>query len=462
MNKRSIRALRMALPLLIMATVLLSFVPVLASASEGGNSAQTTGSTGPAVYVVTAKQSVDQGLESFLKRAYREAGEARAEHIILVINTLGGRVDSAGEIGELIRTSPIPTTAFVQGKAVSAGTYIALNADNIVMQSGSSIGAAAVVDGSSGDLVEDPKIVSFWVSQMSEAAKLNGRNPDIAAAMVDINAVVSLPEIGREKARGEILSLSASEAIEVGYSEHTAKSLEEVVSWLDLNGRTLIHVEPSIAEQAAKFLVNPIVATVLLILGIAGVAIELFVPGFGAPGIVGLLSFGLFFFGSYISGLAGLETVVLFVVGILLLALELFLPSFGILGVLGGGALITGIILAAPTPKSGFVTLGVAFAVSVVIVVLFARTQKGRGIWNKFILRESLTSEEGYLSADVKTSLIGLEGVTLTPLRPSGTALIDDNRVDVVTGGEFIPPHARVKVVKAEGTWIVVKEIGKQ
>ncbi|MHA7962723.1 NfeD family protein [Paenibacillus sp. CAU 1782] len=460
MNKRSIRVLRMALPLLLAAVLLLSFVSVIgasqAEETEGANS-----STGPAVYVIPVKEKVDQGLQAFLERAYKEADEARAEHIILVLNTLGGRVDSASEIGELIRTSPIPSTAFIQGKAVSAGTYIALNADNIVMQKGSSMGSAAVVNGA-GDLIDDPKTVSFWVSQMSEAAKLNGRDPAIAAAMVDVNAVISLPEIGVEKGKGDILSLSASEAEQVGYSEGTANSVEEVVAWLKLEGRTQIHVEPSIAEQVAKFLVNPIVATVLLILGIAGVAIELFVPGFGAPGIVGLLSFALFFFGSYISGLAGLETVVLFVLGILLLALELFIPSFGILGILGGGALITGIILAAPTPQSGFLTLGVAFAVSVVIVVLFARTNKGRGIWNKFILRESLTTEEGYLSADVKTSLIGLEGTTLTPLRPAGTALIGDSRVDVVTGGEFIPAKSRVKVVKAEGTWVVVKEIGRE
>ena len=78
---------------------------------------------------------------------------------------------NAEQIGHFIRENKIPTTAFVEGKAVSAGTYIALNADNIVMQPGSTIGAAAVVDGS-GDLIDNPKTISFWTSEMSESARL--------------------------------------------------------------------------------------------------------------------------------------------------------------------------------------------------------------------------------------------------------------------------------------------------
>ena len=61
----------------------------------------------------------------------------------------------------------------------------------------------------------------------------------------------------------------------------------------------------------------------------------------------------------------------------------------------------------------------------------------------------------------LKDSLLGLEGTTITPLRPAGTVLIGDKRIDVVTSGEFIDANRTVKVVKAEGTWVVVKEIDK-
>lgn len=414
---------------------------------------------GPAVYIVPVKQTVESGLQSFLERAYKEAEEAKAEHVILVVNTFGGKVINAEHIGHFIRSNKIPTTAFVEGKAVSAGTYIALNADNIVMQPGSTIGAAAVVDGS-GTLIDNPKTVSFWVKEMMESAKLNGRDDQIAAAMVDQNVTLELKDkIGRDKLKGEILTLSASEAEKVGYSEYTANSVEEVITWLGLDGRTQVEVAPTLAENVARWLVNPVVMTVLLILGIAGIVIEMLVPGFGVPGIVGILSFGLYFFGHYVAGFAGMESVVLFVIGIALLIIEVFVPSFGILGILGSAALITGVVIAGSDPMTAFISIVVALVVAIIIITVFVRMNKTRGIWNKFILRDKLTTEEGYLSADVKDSLLGLEGVTITPLRPAGTVLIGGNRIDVVTSGEFVEANRKVKVMKAEGTWVVVKEI---
>ncbi|WP_053376823.1 NfeD family protein [Paenibacillus sp. FJAT-27812] len=423
--------------------------------------AKAANEIGPAVYVIPVKQTVESGLQSFLERAYKEAEEAKAEHVILVINTLGGKVVNAESIGHFIRENKIPTTAFVEGKAVSAGTYIALNADNIVMQPGSTIGAAAVVDGS-GNLIENPKTISFWTSEMAESAGLQGRDKSIAAAMVDPNVTLPLKDkIGRDKLKGEILTLTASEAEKVGYSEHTAASVNEVVKWLGLDGRTQIEVAPSLAENAARWLINPIVMTVLLILGIAGIVIEMLVPGFGAPGIIGLLSFGLYFFGHYVAGFAGMESVVLFVIGIALLIIEVFVPSFGILGILGSASLIAGVVLAANDPMTAFISIVIALVGAIILIAIFVRLNKKRGIWNKFILRDKLTTEQGYLSADVKDSLLGLEGMTITPLRPAGTVLIGDNRIDVVTSGEFVDTNRSVKVIKAEGTWVVVKEIVK-
>ncbi|WP_240941076.1 nodulation protein NfeD [Paenibacillus sp. HB172176] len=456
----------LAAVMLFIAFAGIASAPIVSAAvstdSEQDAANQTTPDAGPAVYVIPLKGEVEPSMYAFLKRAFKEAREAKAERIILVVNTYGGRIDSADDIGELLRDENIPITAFVEGKAVSAGTYIILNADQIAMQSGSSIGSAAVVDGS-GELVDNPKTVSFWVGQMSEAARLHDRDPSIAAAMSDVNAEVDLTEeIGRSKKAGDILSLTASEALKVGYSEYTADSLEDVVTWLQLDGREQIEVKPSAAENVAKFLTNGIVATILLILGIAGIAIELIVPGFGAPGLTGLICFGLFFFGSYISGLAGIETIILFVVGIVLLIIELFVPSFGILGLLGGAALIASVVMSAPDPMTGFLTIVIAFAVATVIVIIVARTNRGRGVWNKFILKDKLTSEEGYLSSEVKTTLVGAVGVSITPLRPAGTALIAEERMDVVTSGEFIAADRPVKIIKAEGTWIVVKEVTEE
>lgn len=416
-------------------------------------------SIGPAVYEVSLKGDVDQSMVSFLERAFKEAEEAHAEHIVIVLNTYGGRTDSASDIGELLRSEEIPVTVLVEGKAVSAGTYIALNADYIAMQSGSTMGSAAVVD-ASGKLIDNPKVISMWVDQMQEAARLQGRDTDVAAAMVDPRVEIDLTEtLGKVKTVGDVIAISASEALRIGYSDFNAESVTDVMKQHGLEGRDIITLEPSFAEKAASFLTNPIVSTILLILGFAGIAIELFVPGFGAPGIIGALSMALFFFGSYISGLAGMESAVLFVIGLVLCILEVIIPAFGILGLMGGGAIITGVILASADVESGITSIIIALIVATILVIIFSRTKKGKAVWNKFVLRENLTTEEGYISADEKTSLVGLEGVTVTPLRPSGTALIDNQRIDVVTEGGFVDINKKVVVVKAEGTWVVVREI---
>ncbi|WP_054026959.1 NfeD family protein [Bacillus sp. FJAT-28004] len=448
-----------ATPIALIAAMLM--VTLAAFFGSPVEKAKAANEVGPAVYVIPVKQTVESGLQSFLERAFKEAEEAKAEHVILVINTLGGKVVNAEQIGHLIRESTIPTTAFVEGKAVSAGTYIALNADNIIMQPGSTIGAAAVVDGS-GTLADNPKTISFWTSEMSESAGLQGRDKRIAVAMVDPNVTVELKDkLGRDKLKGEILTLSASEAEKVGYSEHTAANVDEAIKWLGLEGRTQIEVVPSLAENVARWLLNPIVMTILLILGIAGIVIEMIVPGFGVPGVVGILSFALYFFGHYVAGFAGMESVVLFVIGIALLIIEVFVPSFGILGLLGSAALVAGVVTAASDPMTAFISIVIALVVAVILIVIFVRMNKSRGIWNKFILREKLTTEQGFVSADMKDSLLGMQGTTITPLRPAGTIVIDDKRIDVVTSGEFIDSNRMVIVIKAEGTWVVVKEVLK-
>lgn len=439
------------------ALVIMLLLLLLPAAAYAAEDSKDSGSIGPAVYVIRAEQTIESGLQSFLERAYEEAEEARAEHVMLVINTLGGRVDSAEAIGQLVRTSKVPTTAYVKGKAVSAGTYIALNAQSIIMEPGSAIGAAAVVDGS-GELIDNPKTISYWTKAMMEAAEMNGRNPDIAAKMVDPRIKLALPQLGQKLEQGEILTLSATEAVKVGYAEFTAKSVDEALGHLGLQDREIVELKPSVVEKIGQFLTSPVVVTLLLILGIVGVAIELLVPGFGFPGILGIASFALYFFGHFVAGFAGMESVILFLVGIVLLICELFIPSFGILGTLGTASIIGGILMSAADTRTAIISLVIALAAAALIVAFIAIRFKHLGVWNKFILKDRLTTEDGYVSAATKAGLFGKTGVALTPLRPAGTAVIDDERVDVVTSGEFISAGAAVKVVKVDGARIVVQQ----
>jgi len=453
-GKRNFKILRLILLTVWLAALLGMPLPALGAAAPPAGAAPPG-----AVYVIPVKMAVQGGLASFIDRALTEAEEAGAPLVILDLDTPGGRLDYADQIASRIRAAKVPTVAFVSGKAASAGAYIALSAGSIAMAPGSSIGAAMMVN-QLGEPVEDIKNLSFWRSQMSSAAELNGRNPAIAIAMVDPDTVLELPEIGRTKERGQILTLTFDEALKVGYSDVTARSIEEVMAWKGLAGQRVVELAPTFAERAAQWLTSPGVATLLLILGIAGIGIELLVPGFGVPGIVGLAAFALYFLGHYIAGIAGMESMIFFIAGVILLLLEMFIPSFGILGLLGAAGLVYGIVSAAQDTGNAAQTLGIAAVVSLAVIAVTAYIFRKRGIWNRFILKESLTKEKGFVPHEAsRESLVGKEGVTKSPLRPAGVALIEGQRVDVVSRGEFVEPGRPVRVIAVDGTRIVVEEI---
>lgn len=447
--------MRMALLISIGAMWLGALVPVMAASSEG---VVQTEATNRLIYVIPVEQTIESGLYRFMQRGFEEAASYDAAAIILRVNTLGGRVDAAEDIGKLVRMSPVPTIAFIEGNAISAGSYISLNANQIIMSPGSSIGAAAVVDGA-GNKIEDSKTIAYWESRMRSAAELNGRNGRYAAGMVDDQLVVEVKEIGKTYEKGELISFTSDEALQAGYAEAKANDLNEVISMLDIPDPSIVQFEPTFAERLARFLTSPVVSSLLLLIGLGGVAIELFAPGFGLPGILGISGFALYFFGNYVAGFAGVEHFILFVAGIILLVIEIFVPSFGILGISGLVSLSLGVILAAYDSKQAMLSLGIAILGAVVILAIMVKYFGHRGVWKKFILKDEFRTEEGYVSTAPKQHLLGKTGTALTTLRPSGTALIEEQRIDVVTMGEYISAGRPIEVVQVEGVRVVVREV---
>ncbi|WP_176717357.1 NfeD family protein [Vulcanibacillus modesticaldus] len=419
---------------------LFSFLyPVIVSAKE------------QVIYVVKVEQTIDKGLARYLDRAFDEANEGDADAIILEINTLGGSVDAAVDIGELIIREQIPIIAFIKGNAISAGSYISFSADKIFMEPNSNIGAAAVRT-ISGEEV-DPKITSFWASKMENAAKQQGKNDEIARGMVDPN--VEIPGISK---KGELITLGSDEALQYGIADGIANNRNELLKLLGLENARVEEVSLSPAEMLARLVTNPFVIPFLLTIGLAGILIELFIPGFGIPGIVGLSAFGLYFFGNYLAGFAGLESIFLFVIGFILMVIELFVPGFGIFGVIGVILLGSGIVLAAENSSYGFIGLTIALFVNTILAFILFKYFSYRGIWNHFILKEEQNKAMGYVSHDKDVNLIGKKGKTVSKLRPAGIAIIEGIRYDVVSEGNFINMGQDIEVIRVDGTKIVVRE----
>lgn len=406
---------------------------------------------GKLVYVVPVENEVERGLEAFLKRVTQEAMEEGANHIIFEIDTPGGRVDAAGQIANILQNLEIPSTSFIVNEALSAGSYIALNTDSIYMKPHATMGASGVI--TQEGTAADKKAQSAWLAAMKSAAESKGRDPLYAAAMADPD--IDLPEYGAGK--GEFLTLGPKVAEEINYSEGTLNNRTELLHELGLSGATIVETETSLAEEAARFLTNPVVIPILLSIASLGLVVELYSPGFGVPGIMGLIALVLFFYGHIIAGLAGMEAIILLIIGIILIIIEFFVAG-GIIGLIGIGAVLTSLFLSGASITHMSLSIAIALIAAIVLaVILFKWIGMDRGIFRHIVLRDSATTEQGYVSSKNKLELIGLEGTTVTPLRPSGTAEINGERIDVVSEGGFIEMNQKIKVVKVEGVRVVVR-----
>ena len=401
----------------------------------------------PTVYSLPIQGEIEPGLAVFVARGLALA-ERNDGVVLLEINTFGGRVDAATEIKDLIFRSKVPVIAYVSERAWSAGALIALAAPKIAMAPGSSMGAAE-------PRPMEEKTVSALRAEFEAAAERWGRDRRLAAAMVDASVVVE----GLSEA-GKILTLSAQDALDYGMADLMAGSVHEALVLSGYDVYELVELKPHWAENIARFLTNSTICSLLLTLGFLGLIFEITTPGWGVPGTAGLICLGLFFGGRYVAGLLGWEAILLFLVGLLLLLLELFvIPGFGIAGILGILGVFGSIILAFGDLQTALINLSIVLVVTIAAVILLWKRLSQSRLWKRLVLSHSESPQAGYRAPADLSHLVGKQGVAITPLRPSGTCVIDGQRYDVVSDGGFVKAHTRVEVVLTEGTRVVVREV---
>lgn len=414
------------------------------------------------LYVVPLKGTVSGGMADFLERGIREAEDRRAQAVLVELNTFGGLVDAMTEIADLITGSRLPVYVYIEGRAISAGAYIALSGKKIVMSPDAVMGASQprTAEGEEVPEKEMAAMRTMFRAAAEARAQRTGADLDplVAEAMVD-----PAVEVEGIVAQGELVVLTAGEALELGYADMIADNRDIAVNMLELGELIPIQVRQTPAEGLVRFLTDPYVSPLLLSIGFAALIIELMSAGFGAAGIIGLSSLGLYFGARLFSGLAGIEVIILFILGLVLLAVELLvIPGFGVAGILGLASIGGSIIFSHTSSSQGLLSLGMAICWALFLAAIAYQYIRKSGFLDRLVLQTTQKTVEGYSSGPVYSQYLGKTGKTINPLRPAGMAEFDDGeRLDVVSEGSYIPTGTKIKVIKVEGRRVVVREISE-
>jgi len=452
------------------------------------------------IYVIPVEGTVEPGMAAFIKRAVKVIETEPDAVLLFRMDTFGGRVDAAFEIVETISAVPQGRSiAFVEKKAISAGALIALASSVLVMKENTLIGdCAPIIQTGDGQKEAGEKTQTVLRAQFRSLAKKNGYPEVLAESMVSKNMEVyritmdgkiryldkttygDLSEAQRKGvtkketivAMGNLLTMDDKEAFDLGFSKLSAAGLDQALTFLGYENYELIMLEESWSENLVRML-QPFMS-VLMILGIGAIYTEIKAPGFGFPGIIGIICLGLVFFNQYLVGLAGNTEFLLFLIGFLLLGVEVFvLPGFGVAGISGLLVIAAGLVLSfqgfvIPDPSLPWegglllrnlgVVLGsffVSFLVSLALVrfVLPAMSTLVKGPYLSTTLEDSHAD-----SAQTLGVTPGDVGVALTTFRPSGKIKINNKKIDAIAQGEFIAPGTPVRVALVEQNRVIVRQ----
>lgn len=329
--------------------------------------------TRDAVHVAEVEGTVDTVLERYVDRVIDHAEDTDARLVVLIVDTPGGEIGAMKRIVGRIERARVPVITWVGppgAQAVSAGTFIVMAGHVAAMAPGTSIGAASPVLGTGEDLPDTlgRKVEEDTVAFARGVAELHGRNPDWAEAAVRDAAAVS-----------------PQQALQLGVVDLVAPTLESLLAAAEGRPVALLGgVDRTVSVAGAPFVENPItgferflrvvsnpvIVTILILLGLLGVVIEFFSPGLLLPGTVGVFALIVGFLGAG-TLLPAEAALVLLVLAVLLLAAEFFVPG-GILGVVGSMALLMALGIWAGQVATAVTGLQAFLLVSATLVVVVA------------------------------------------------------------------------------------------
>ena len=460
---------------------------------------------------------ISQSTWVYVKNALDYYQKQRPIFIILELNTPGGEVFAAQKISDALKEMDtqydVPIVAFINNWAISAGAMLAYSSRYIGTVKDGSMGAAEPVLQGEGGKMESAseKVNSAIRSDFANRAAFFDRNPFVAEAMVDKDIILvrrgsDILKLDNDtqillgdillSPKGKLLTLTAKEMIEIGVADFLvppAKTVplteEEKVSGHYPAAKSLLFTYPFFKEipnavidayrmdwkgHFFALLAHPVVQSILFLALMLGIYMEISSPGFGIPGTVALTAIILMALSSFSQEIGGLLELILLLVGLAIILIDIFVfPTFGLLGFIGAIFFLIGLFgMMLPGFKEfsfDFDTqtlnaageifilrlayLAATFVVGLAMIALLAKyVMPHFNLFQRFVL-------QGYEQESFKdTSLpqVGVRGIAATSLRPSGKVEVEESLYDAVTEGSFIDKGEGVKVVRIDGSSVVV------
>lgn len=461
--------------------------------------------TGPVV-VVPIQGQLDEAMMTLTVRAVRTAHEQHARALVFEIDSEGGAIELMDRLIDVIeRANDLTTVAFVTQKAASAGALIAISCQRLYMKPATNIGSAVpllvTLLGQAIPLSRDlpaefEKISSHLRGHFRAKAQANGRKEALAEAMVDpqvgvwevevdgarqfatehdfMELVAQHGEAAVHKVKevcplGKVLNLTAIEAQGYGFIDGIAASREDLLAQLGLAGANVLFIAPSWTDMLAQFTRH--YGWLLILVGLISLFIEMKVPGFGLPGLLGVACLAIYLTGNYIAGVADWSDILLVVFGFALIAVEIFaLPGTLLPGLVGLIAVVAGLVLASQTtflPHAekplaeaawweNVRVLSLTLVGVVATMLLFAWAFPSLPILNRAVLK---TSAGATAPAAVLLALpdAGASGKAKTDLRPAGKVVVDGREFDASSEGPWIAAGSTIVVIRGAGSHLVVR-----
>ena len=422
----------------------------------------------------------------FFRRTLRRVEEEKARAVIFELDTPGGLAHDTTDLmmKDMVNVT-VPTYAFVNPEASSAGAFVAVATDYIYMAPLSTIGSAGVINGS-GQKMEEmvrAKAESYLGSIIRNVVRKKGHNYAVVEAMMLRKKEVQFGDV-IEVGKGDLLNLTAEEATsdfegKPLLAKGIAKSIEDLLEQEGIIDAEVVEAEMTGFEKFAFWVGT--VGGILILIGLGAGYLEMKTPGFGLGALIAIIAFSIFFFGNYVAGnLAGYEAAAIFVVGVAFILLDIFLfPGTFVMGITGV-FMVLGSLLFSMVDKftwgdwkektesvdfwnvfSGPATaLSIGLLGSVVLFALMIRFLPNIPFLKRHFLPASVEGGSGVIEEkEGHQSRVGWTGVAETDMRPTGKALIDGKILDVTAESNFVKQGASLRIVSEDGMRIVVKEI---